>query len=216
MSPVLVATSNPHKIREIGEILATLGLAVLSPKDAAASLGLAPPPEVVEDGLTFESNAEKKARALHRWSGLPALADDSGLEIDALGGAPGVLSARFSGETGPGADEANNRHMLTRLGGTEPSTWTARYRCAVVWVEGDTVVAEGVGRCEGRITDRRRGEGGFGYDPYFEVAGDPLGRTMAELSPEEKHAISHRGEALRALVADLVTRAFRSRNTATG
>lgn len=206
MRDVLIATSNAHKIREIQEILAPTGMVLHAPKAWAAARGLPPPPEVIEDGLTFLANAQKKARALSSWSGLPAIADDSGLEVDALGGEPGVYSARWAGESGAGADDANNNKLVRCIGAVPQHLRTARYRCAVVFVDpqGEEVSAEG--SCEGQITDVARGAGGFGYDPYFLVDGDAAGRTMAELQAAEKHSLSHRGRAIRTLVATLAER----------
>jgi XTP/dITP diphosphohydrolase len=157
-------------------------------------------PEVEEDGETFRDNADKKARELASWSLRVTLADDSGIEVDALGGAPGVRSARFAGVAGAGADEANNDLLLRRLEGVPLEGRGARYRCvlALVTPEGRAEYAEGT--VEGRIGWERRGRRGFGYDPLFLVAGDSAGRTMAELSDDEKHAISHRGKALRGLL----------------
>jgi XTP/dITP diphosphohydrolase len=200
---LLVATGNPHKVREIREILEGSGWAVHSPRGWAEERGLSAAPEVVEDGETFPENAEKKARELCAWGGIVSLADDSGIEIDALGGLPGVRSARFSGVEGPGADAANNEKMVGLLRNVEPERRTARYRCAVALCWPDGRVARAEGTCEGRITLEPRGHGGFGYDPYFLVEGDALERTMAELRAEEKHSISHRGRALRRLLLAL-------------
>lgn len=200
MKELLVATGNVHKVREIREILVGTGWEVVTPGEWAIRAGLAPPPEVVEDGATFETNAEKKARVLCGWAGRPALADDSGIEIDALGGAPGVLSARFSGVSGPGTDEANNRRMVELLIDVPEEERTGRYRCALVLVSPSGAVRRADGACEGRISLLARGDGGFGYDPHFLVEGDARGRTMAELAADEKHGISHRGQALRNLL----------------
>ena len=154
--------------------------------------------EVVEDAETFEGNARKKATELARRSGLSALADDSGLEVDALGGAPGVYSARFAG---PGATDGTNvDKLLGAIVDVDDPARTARFRC-VLALAGPSGAIEHVtdGRCEGRITRERRGEGGFGYDPVFVPAGET--RTMAELTSEEKNARSHRGAAVRAMRA---------------
>ncbi len=192
---LLIASKNPGKIREIHEILAGL------PVRLVTDPGL---PDVVEDGASFAENARKKAVAAARRSGTWALADDSGLEVDALGGAPGIRSARWSG----GGDEANNEKLLAELLDVPPAARTARYRAAVVVASPDgRVVAEAEAACEGVIGLERRGAGGFGYDPLFVLP--EFGRTMAELTPGEKNAISHRGEALRRLRAPL-TQAFSS------
>jgi len=220
---VLFGTSNPGKLRELRRMVAGLSLRVLGPEDLASPL-----PQVVEDGATFEENAEKKATAWARWSGLHTLADDSGLCVDALSGAPGVHSARWaeldpppgpsspvcalgeaaSAELGPEAgrvtlDEKNNDRLLHALRGVPDALRGAEYRAVLCLARPDgSVLASVVGRCRGRIGDARRGTGGFGYDPLFvtHLAGEGAGPTMAELLPEEKDAISHRGEAFRKLL----------------
>jgi XTP/dITP diphosphohydrolase len=190
---LVIASKNKGKIREIREIYADLPVEVREVPDL---------PEVVEDGESFSENARKKAVEIARHTGSWALADDSGLEVDALGGAPGIRSARWSGA----GDEANNDRLLRELAGIPPERRTARYRAVVVVADPQgRVLAEASGACEGRIGHERRGTGGFGYDPLFLVPSH--GRTMAELSPAEKHALSHRGEALRALRGPL-TRAL--------
>ena len=195
---VVVASANPHKVREVAAILAGAGVAVvLEPMDVH---GLSAPDE---DGETFEDNALLKARACARATGLPAIADDSGIEVDALGGAPGVRSARYAGE--PTDDAANNARLLAELaarGAQGAADRRARFVCAVALVVGEheTVVR---GTMEGRVVDAPRGVHGFGYDPLF-VADDTVdGRTNGELAPEEKDAISHRGRALRELAPAL-------------
>jgi XTP/dITP diphosphohydrolase len=191
--PIVIASGNAGKIREIRRALADLGADLVVREDL---------PEVVEDGATFAENARKKAVAVARFSGLWALADDSGLEVDALGGAPGVRSARWSGQGAAG----NNARLLAELAGVPADARTARFR-AVVTVAGPdgTFVAEAEGSCEGRIGFELRGSGGFGYDPLFVVP--ELGRTLAELGPDEKNSVSHRGKALRELRGPL-TRAL--------
>jgi len=189
-------------MREIREILADLpGLEVLDLDEAG--IAEAPEEEALEPFDTFEENARSKARYFHARSGLPTVADDSGLEVDALGGEPGVRSKRFApgDATGERRDLENNRHLLDRLAGVPDSRRTARYVCVVAMEDGS---GEGVvlrGTVEGRITGSPRGGGGFGYDPLFFV--EELGRTFGEATPEEKHARSHRGEAFRALAAHL-------------
>ena len=184
---VLVATSNAGKIREIREILGGASLSIVTPAEVGVSC------EVVEDGQTFEENALKKARAWVQAAGLPALADDSGLCVEALGGEPGVHSARWAG---PQATDADNcRLLLKRLHGVAKRS--ARFVCvmALVLPDGRELVASGT--CHGHITEQPRGENGFGYDPVFL---DPVtGRTFAQLSPQEKNARSHRRQALKAL-----------------
>lgn len=189
---LVAATANPGKL---GEIAAILGAAVtLLPRPDAVG-------EVVEDGDTLVANAALKARAVSAAAGLPAVADDTGLEVDALDGRPGVHSARYAG---PGATDADNvAALLGALEGVDDPRRTARFR-TVAYVEGDgdPYWAEGV--CEGTIAMARRGDGGFGYDPVF-VPRDGDGRTFAEMAPADKDAISHRGAAFRAL-ADLIDR----------
>lgn len=186
---LLVATRNPGKKREYAELLEGLGLELVTLDEAGIDL------EVEETGATFAQNALLKARAYRDASGLPTLADDSGLEVDALGGAPGVRSARYAGEGATDADRY--RKLLGEIAGVPEGRRGARFRCviAVAWPEGPVDTAEGA--CEGHITREPRGEHGFGYDPVFHV--DELGRTMAELPPEVKNRISHRARAARAI-----------------
>lgn len=187
---LLFATNNAHKVEEVRAILEGTGVVVRSLAEAGVDVD---PPET---GDTFEANALQKARYLHERTGLPCIADDSGIEVDALGGAPGVHSKRFSPE---GTDAANNRLLLERLAGITDRR--ARFRCVVALVGlGPDRTLEG--RCKGRIADSPRGQGGFGYDPLF-LPDEAPGRTMAELSPAEKNAISHRGRAFRQLPAAL-------------
>jgi XTP/dITP diphosphohydrolase len=191
---VVLATGNPGKLREMREILDGHGLEIV----AQSEFGIEPP---VEDGDSFVANALIKARNAARLSGLPAIADDSGLEVDALGGRPGLHSARY---VGPAMDEeANNDRLLAELAGTPDAKRSARYRCAMVFVRSADdpapVVAESA--WEGRIGRERRGTGGFGYDPLFIVAGTTL--TVAEMTQGEKNRVSHRGQAL-ALLSERV------------
>lgn len=197
-------------MREIRRILADVpGLEVLSLDDA----GIAEAPE--EEGLepfdTFEENARSKAAYFFRKTGIPTVADDSGIVVDALDGAPGVRSKRFAppelAEGQGGQDAANNVYLVERLRGVDADRRTARYVCVAVMLDGQTGDAGLVtrGAAEGTIVDEPRGDGGFGYDPHVLVP--ELGRTFAELSPEEKDARSHRGEAFRALAALLRRRA---------
>ncbi|MCS5695277.1 XTP/dITP diphosphatase [Desulfofundulus thermocisternus] len=183
---LVLATRNPGKVRELSQLLSPLGYEVLSLEHFPGV------PEVVEDGATFKDNAVKKATAVARHTGQLALADDSGLEVDYLGGAPGVRSARFAGEGHD--DRANNEKLLRLLAGVPPEKRTARFRCvvAVATPEGKVLTTEGT--CEGIIAEEPRGEGGFGYDPLFYVPS--CGKTFAELEPEVKNRISHRGRAL--------------------
>jgi XTP/dITP diphosphohydrolase len=196
---LFVATSNEGKLQELRRLVEGLPVEVVTPAALAAPL-----PEVVEDGATFRENAEKKARAFALASGRLALADDSGLCVDALDGAPGVVSARWSEPEAPGAlprqarDRRNNEKLLAALAGRPKDQRGAAY-VAVLSLAGPDgqILASVEGRCRGRIGKAPRGTGGFGYDPLFVAEGRAL--TMAELPPEEKDALSHRGAAVRAL-----------------
>jgi len=191
---VLLATSNQHKLREIRAMLEGTRFRVISLADIADA------PEVVEDGDTFRANADKKARTLALHTRRVCVADDSGIEVDALGGAPGVHSARFAGMSGEAADPANNRLLLEKLQDVPDAERTARFRCALAIVHPDGRALYSDGTVEGHIAHQEAGDGGFGYDPLFLLDGDPQGRTTAQLSAEEKNSISHRGLALRALL----------------
>jgi len=188
---LVVATSNHGKIAELRELLAGIEADVVSVADV---LGAMPP--VDEDAPTFEGNAVKKAVAVARATAMLTIADDSGLEVDALDGRPGVHSARFAGEQA--TDEENNAALQRALAHVEEGRRGARYRCVLALVDprgGDPIVVDGT--CEGAIARAPRGTGGFGYDPFFWMEGE--GKTMAELSAERKNAISHRGRAAAAL-----------------
>jgi XTP/dITP diphosphohydrolase len=191
---IVVATGNAHKLAEIGRILEGLDVQLV----AMTELGV---PSPVEDGDTFEANALLKARACAEATGAASIADDSGLEVDALDGAPGVRSARYAAVEGQRAevDAANNAKLVAELAGVPDEARTARFVCAaaVVLPDGQEEVVRGT--MEGRIVDEPRGEHGFGYDPYFVSVGAGDGRTNAELLPAEKDAISHRGDAFRRL-----------------
>jgi XTP/dITP diphosphohydrolase len=195
---VVLASGNAGKLREFSELLAATGFVLSRQSD----FGIAPPPET---GATFLDNALIKARNAARITGLAAIADDSGIEVDALGGAPGVHSARYAGEGA--TDEANLAKLLAALEGTPPGQRTARYRCVIVYVNSgdDPHPLVGIGTWEGRIIDARRGDNGFGYDPSFVPAGDS--RTAAEIPREEKNQQSHRGQALRAFLSQFGSRA---------
>ena len=189
----VLATHNPGKLREMGEILRDLGVEVVSP----AALGI--PVDVEETGTTFLENALLKAKAICRAANLPAIADDSGLCVDALNGAPGVYSARYGGE---GLDD-RGRCMLLLNSLRGATTRAAHFSCAVacVFPNGDTLTAEG--RCDGSIAYAPLGDGGFGYDPVFLLPG--TGKTFGQLSQEEKSAVSHRGKALKEFAGKLET-----------
>jgi len=182
---LIVATKNPGKVRELRALLADLPLD-LQPADAL--------PDVEETGTSFVENAELKARAAAEWAGEWALGEDSGLEVDALDGAPGIYSNRFAGENT--TEESRNRRLLELLDGVPAERRTCRYRAAVAIAAPDGRVWVTEGACEGRLLEAPRGEGGFGYDPLFYVSEHR--KTMAELPPEVKNRISHRGRALAA------------------
>jgi XTP/dITP diphosphohydrolase len=198
---IVFATTNPHKAREIGQMLGPLGIEVQSLE------GLAPDfPEPVEDADTFEGNARIKAVAYARALGLPCLADDSGLEVDALGGRPGVHSARYAGvgNTREERDRANNAKLIAELDALGQVDRAARFVCALCLADAEgAVLFEARGTFPGRVANQARGENGFGYDPHLFLP--DVGKSSAELSPDEKNARSHRGAAVRALCAWLST-----------
>jgi XTP/dITP diphosphohydrolase len=199
---LLVATRSVGKQREFARLLRPLGLAPAFPDD----VGLPPREEedALELGETFEANARHKAEYFARRSGLPTVADDSGLEVFALGGAPGVRSRRWAGATGAPdeVDAANNAELLRRLAGAPPERRRARYRCVIVLLRGPGSVPEGFeGSCAGRILEHPVGTGGFGYDPYF--FSDDLQKSFGEATPAEKDRVSHRGRAVLSLAAAL-------------
>ena len=192
---VVVASNNAHKVEEIKTILgAVLPRAQFK---AMGEIGGLPEPE--ETGDTFEENAFIKAEAIHAATGLPTVADDSGLVVDALDGAPGVYSARYAGVHGD--DAANNAKLLRELEGVAAQGRTARFVSCVAFVA-DDVRTCGIGFCEGAVGFEGRGEHGFGYDPLF-LPDDTPGKTMAELTPDEKNAVSHRHHAIEALAEEL-------------
>jgi len=186
---LVVATHNRKKFEEMAAILAGLDATLVS-LDAFGDV--APVPET---GDTFEANARLKALGYARATGQWALADDSGLEVDALGGAPGVQSARWGGEQGN--DRLNNAALMRALAAHPKETWTARFRCVMALATPETVLAVTEGACEGCITDSPAGSNGFGYDPHFWIP--ERGRTMAELPAAEKNRLSHRARALAAM-----------------
>lgn len=200
---VVLATHNAKKLRELRAILSEqIPGFDASVVVSAAEIAL---PDVVEDGTTFAANALLKARAAAAATGLIAVADDSGLAVDILGGSPGIFSARWSGRHGD--DEANNDLLLAQLADIADEHRGAHFACAAAMVapDGDGVVETvEVGTMPGRLLRARRGEGGFGYDPLFLPDGEQL--TAAELAPEAKHAISHRGRAFRALAPAIAER----------
>jgi XTP/dITP diphosphohydrolase len=199
---LLAATRSAGKEPEIRRMLEPAGVEVVFPEEIG--LWETPAEDALELGETFEANARRKAEYFARLSGLPTLADDSGLEVFSLGGAPGVRSRRWAGASGPreAVDAANNAELLRRLYGAPEARRRARYRCVLVLVRAPGAVPERFeGVCGGRILEAPRGTGGFGYDALF--FSDELGRTFGEATAEEKDAVSHRGRALRALAAAL-------------
>jgi XTP/dITP diphosphohydrolase len=203
-----VATRSSHKLRELRELLGPLRAELVDLDDVGA-VG-----EAVEDGETFESNAAKKARFYADLTGMPTLADDSGIEVDALGGGPGVRTKRYAGEDA--TDQDNNVKLLAALAGLAPEERGARYRCVLALAlpeergpRGGHVIRMTRGSCSGRIASRPRGSGGFGYDPIFEPAPErPGGRTLGQWSAAEKNAVSHRGRAARRMHPILVKLGF--------
>lgn len=192
---IVIATKNQGKVREMKEAFRELPVELVSLVDLPGSY-----PDAVEDGTTFWQNAYKKACHYHKLTGLPCLADDSGLEVEALGGAPGVYSARFAGENA--SDEDNNKKLLQELARRGLQSSPAAYQCSLVLVFDDCNIMKTQGTCRGEIRTEGRGTNGFGYDPYFYVGE----KTMAEMTLAEKQAVSHRGEALRNMADSLQTR----------
>jgi XTP/dITP diphosphohydrolase len=192
--PILIATTNLGKLREIQAVMHDL------PAKWQSLANHPDWPEAIEDAETFAENAAIKAIYYARLSGTWALADDSGLEVDALGGQPGVHSARYAGT--PSNTAANNTKLIASLANHPPENRTARFRCAIAIACGNRIIATSEGCLEGVIIDQPRGANGFGYDPHFLIP--ELGKTAAELSSEQKNAISHRGRALTALKPKLV------------
>ena len=193
MLKILLATANRGKLHEIQALLAGLPLRLLIPADLGLSL------QVAETGDSYAVNAALKATAFARLAGMLALADDSGLEVDALGGLPGVRSARFSPL--PGATDADRRsYLLEQLAG-KPRPWAAHFHCTVALAEADGEITYFEGDCPGEIIPAERGTNGFGYDPIFLLP--ELGHTMAELSTDEKNQLSHRARAIKAAIPTL-------------
>ncbi len=198
MKRIVFASNNPGKVREVAHLLAPTGLEVVPQSEYLV-------PEAEETGLSFVENAILKARNACQHTGLPAIADDSGLEVDALQGEPGIYSARFAGPDASDAD--NNSLLLGELAGVPEPERSARYQCAMIFMRHaeDPMPLVCQASWEGRILEAPRGEGGFGYDPLFWLP--DLACTVAELDADSKNRLSHRGHALRALVAALQERA---------
>lgn len=190
MLTVYLASTNPGKLREFRQAARTRGIEV----EIVPDIENLPP--CIEDGSTFEENACKKALHYSRWTDSPVFTDDSGLCVDALGSRPGVFSARYAGPQTD--DEANNRKLLNDLAGIPASKRSAHYVCVIALAHRGKILTIVEGKANGLIQNEPRGTGGFGYDPYFFYP--PLNRTFAELSMEEKFAVSHRGEAFRKLL----------------
>ena len=190
---IVAATNNRHKVVELSALFEnTPGVELVTLKDVGFT------DEIVEDGATFAENARIKALAVHNATGLPAVADDSGLCVDALGGEPGIYSARYAGENGEnGVDDANTEKLLSKLKDVPAAERTARFVSALCFIAADGAETSAIGKVEGLITREKRGEGGFGYDPVFFYP--PFGKTFGEASPEEKNAVSHRANAVLAL-----------------
>lgn len=194
MSNIVMASNNAGKLREFNQLLQGAGLEVVPQKDFDI-------PDAVEDGLSFVENAIKKARHAAKLSGLPAIADDSGLEVDALNGAPGIYSARFAGDDASDADNVDK--LLQDLSGTPEAERSARFQCVIVYMrhaeDPTPIICQG--SWEGRILEQQQGENGFGYDPVFYVPTHDC--SAAELSAEVKNSLSHRGQALQQLMTAL-------------
>lgn len=197
MKKILLGSGNKKKLHELQNLLAESDYNIVTAKDLGITL-----PEVVEDGSTYEENAAKKARAFSKFSGLPAIADDSGLEVDALDGQPGIYSGRWSGDHGENQSRENNKKLLTLLKDVPLEKRTAKFVCVIVLAVDDNVKITARGECQGMIIDDLRGEGGFGYDPLFFLP--EYEKTFAELT-EVKSKISHRARALQKFEKMLVS-----------
>lgn len=184
---IVLATANQGKIAEIKTILSDVGIEVVSPEDVEGDF-----PEIVEDGDTFAANAQKKALAVAKWAGMPALADDSGLVVPVLGGEPGVHSSRYAGEEGN--SEANMALLLEKMKDVPDTDRLAHFVCVLVLAAPDGRTWQTGGRVDGLITREKMGEGGFGYDPVFYYI--PAGRTFAQMDLAGKNKVSHRHRAL--------------------
>lgn len=185
MKQIILATNNQNKLQEISQMLSPLGIQVLSQSQAGVQL------DVEETGTSFAENAELKARAFYEKTGMPVLADDSGLAVDALNGAPGVYSHRYAGEHATDADRCAK--LLEELSGVPEAQRTARFLCAMCYIDPAGTAHSFLGRVEGTIGTEPEGENGFGYDPVFRYQG----KSFAVLTAEEKNAVSHRADALR-------------------
>lgn len=196
MKSFIIASNNAHKVSELERILNPLGIKALTAKQAGIDLD-----DVEETGTTFAENARLKAKAAFERCNMPSIADDSGLMVDALNGAPGVYSARYAGQGASDSDKINK--LLSELQGVSEKDRTAAFVCSICCILDDGSMIEVSGKCQGTISFEPKGEGGFGYDPVFIVDG---GVSFAQLSDSDKDKISHRGNALRALKEELLKR----------
>ena len=196
MKSFIIASNNAHKVSELERILNPLGVSALTANQAGIDLG-----DVEETGTTFAENARLKAKAAFERCNMPSIADDSGLSVDALNGAPGVYSARYAGDGASDSDKINK--LLSELQGVPEKDRTATFVCPICCILEDGSMIEVSGKCPGTIAFEPKGEGGFGYDPVFIVDG---GVSFAQLSDSDKDKISHRGNALRALKEELIKR----------
>lgn len=194
MKKIVVATKNKGKIREMLNAFENFDIELISLSEFGEL------PDAVEDGETFKDNALIKARFYMRLTNCACIADDSGIEVDVLGGAPGVYSARFAGLNA--TDEENNAKLISEIKKCDKNESPARYKCVLAYVDTDDTAIFSEGSCEGIIKFTAKGEGGFGYDPYFYISDN---KTMAELTIQEKDKISHRGKALREMALSLKT-----------
>jgi XTP/dITP diphosphohydrolase len=188
MNKLLIATNNKGKVKELQDLLKDTGIELVTPSQIQLEL------DVIEDGHTYAENASKKAIAFARASGLISLADDSGLEVDALDGAPGLYSARYGSPDGGKLSDAKRRAFLIQNLQNKPRPWTARFHATIAIANSNGEIHLTEGFCEGEIIPEERGTGGFGYDPIFLL--QELGKTMAELSMKEKNRLSHRARAV--------------------
>ena len=188
MKKLLIATNNPGKVQELHELLQGMDIELVTPSQIGLDL------DVLEDGLTYAENATKKAVAFAKASNLISLADDSGLEVDALDGAPGLYSARYGSTNGEKLSDADRRKYLLSKLQDKPHPWTARFHATIAIAIPNDDIHLAVGICEGEIIPAERGTGGFGYDPIFLLP--ELGKTMAELTMDEKNRLSHRAKAV--------------------
>lgn len=189
---IVAATNNKHKVKELTALFSSQNTELLTLKEINFT------DEIIEDGDTFLENARIKAMTVHKATGLPCIADDSGLCVDALGGEPGIYSARYASENGENSDDLkNNEKLLSKLDAVPENERTARFVSALCFIDADGTEVSAVGKCEGIITREARGEGGFGYDPLFFFP--TYGKTFGELSAEEKNLVSHRANAVKLL-----------------